>query len=329
MLRNLTVLVIATTLACGGQGPSGPADVPSGPSGPTEVPAPDGYLWRLLTKAAEWPPERGLNHTFSFGDHIWLMDDRVGDWRTEDGSAWTTFSPSVPARGFGHEILPFGGRLVGLRRDGATDELWGSQDGETWSRIGEGPPLTSSGHTAVVFRDQLWLFRADRIEEPYAWATSNGVQWTQAATPPWGPRGDFRLVVYDGRLWAIGGRRSVNRNPDDLVAVNDSWVTADGVTWERRGWDLDWPFRLYYGVAAWDGKLWLIGGGEGGDDGERNDVWTSTDGAHWELFEAEAPWTGRFAMSTVIHRDRLFMFAGKEGREEFLNDVWSLERSGR
>ena len=329
MHRTLAVMALAMTLGCGGQAPSGPADVPSTASGPADVPAPDGYLWRLLTGAAEWPPQRALHHTYSFGDHIWLMDEDVGYWRTQDGSVWTPFSPTVAARAFGHEILPFGGRLVGLRRDGTTDELWGSDDGVTWARIGGGPPLSASGHTAVVFQGLLWLFRADRLEEPYAWTTSGGERWTQAKAPPWGPRGDFHLVVHADRLWAIGGRRSLNGNPDDLVAVNDTWVTADGVTWERLAWDLDWPFRLYYGVASWDGKLWLIGGGEGGDDGERNDVWTSTDGAHWELFEAEAPWTGRFAMSTVIHRDKLFMFAGKEGPEQFLNDVWSLERSER
>ena len=42
--------------------------------------------------------------------------------------------------------------------------------------------------------------------------------------------------------------------------MNDTWVTEDGFTWRHRAWDLDWPDRLYYGVVAWQGRLWLLGG---------------------------------------------------------------------
>ena len=52
MHRTLAVVALATTLGCGGQAPSGPADVPSTAPEPAGVPAPDGYLWRLLTGAA-------------------------------------------------------------------------------------------------------------------------------------------------------------------------------------------------------------------------------------------------------------------------------------
>ena len=44
MHRTLAVVALATTLGCGGQAPSGPADVPSTAPEPAGVPAPDGYL---------------------------------------------------------------------------------------------------------------------------------------------------------------------------------------------------------------------------------------------------------------------------------------------
>ena len=286
----------------------------------------EGFRWRLVTSAADWVPERGLHHTYSFAGQIWLMDELVGYWQTDDGSDWSPFSPTLQARDFGHKVQQFGGRMVGLRGDLPLDELWGSDDGETWSKIGDGPPRTSGDRSAVVFRDRLWIFQTDRIEEPLAWTTEDGIEWTEAPTPPWGPRGDVSLVVHDDRLWLIGGRRSPDGNPNHLVEINDTWVTEDGVTWEHRDWDLNWPSRLYYGVVAWQGRLWLVGGGAGGSGGPYNDVWTSTDGAHWELFDAEAPWDARFAMSLVIHDDKMFLFAGKEGPEQFFNDVWLLER---
>ncbi len=317
MLRLPTIIAIATTLSCGGA---------AGPLASDDTPLAGGFRWRLVTSAADWPPQRRLSHTFSYEGQIWLLDPLAGYWRTEDGSDWNPFSPTLPAQAFRHEILQFGGRLVGLRGDLPTDELWGSTDGETWTKIADGPPRTSGSRSAVVFQNRLWIFQADRIEEPLVWTTGDGTKWTQGATPPWGRRGDATFVVHDDRLWVIGGRRSVDGNPDQLVEMNDTWVTRDGVTWEHREWDLDWPGRLYYGVEAWEGRLWLLGGGEGGSNGQRNDVWTSTDGAHWELFDAEAPWRARFAMSVVVHGDKMFLFGGKEGSEQFFNDVWSLER---
>lgn len=315
-MRTLTIIAITATISCGTAGPL--------------APDPDllaqGFRWQLVTSAADWPPELRLHHTFSFEHQIWVMDQVIGSWRTEDGSDWSQFTPMLPARAFRHEILQFGGRLVGLRGDLPGDELWGSDDGETWSKIADGPPRTSGSRSAIVFRDRLWIFQTDRTEEPLAWSSEDGTEWTQAATPPWAPRGDVTLVVHDDRLWLIGGRRSVDGSADNLVEVNDTWVTEDGVTWQQRDWNLNWISRLYYGVVAWQGRLWLVDGGEGGSDGPYNDVWTSTDGAHWELFDAEAPWDARFAMSLVVHDDKMFLFAGKEGPEQFFNDVWLLER---
>ena len=76
MRRMITMVVMATALACGS----------SNSLGPPEHSSPDGYRWQLLTAAAEWPPQRALQHTVSFDERIWLMEDEVGYWRTEDGS---------------------------------------------------------------------------------------------------------------------------------------------------------------------------------------------------------------------------------------------------
>ena len=90
MHRTLLAVTLVVTAACSAAETTGPMFEPSGD-----------YQWQLLTAAADWPPQRGLRHTFSFDGRIWLMDDDVGFWWTEDGESWTAFSGSVEANTFG------------------------------------------------------------------------------------------------------------------------------------------------------------------------------------------------------------------------------------
>ena len=46
-----------------------------------------------------------------------------------------------------------------------------------------------------------------------------------AATDRWPARNDHSSVVFNGRLWVIGGYDGTNR-------LNDVWSSEDGVTWD-------------------------------------------------------------------------------------------------
>ena len=137
---------------------------------------------------------------------------------------------------------------------------------------------------------------------------------------------------------------------------SDVWSSADGREWtcHLAEGEAPWPGRSYHDTAAWDGKLWVLGGQRGvadhpdevGTDGNRNDVWYSEDGEHWEELP-DTPWSRRHACSVHVHGDTLFLTAGNAttmsveqvelGKSDPFyrvesawspGDVWRLDRAG-
>ena len=81
--------------------------------------------------------------------------------------------------------------------------------------------------------------------------------------------------VHDGRMWILGGGfvgaggTTLSSLKYDLAEqprlearkyYNDVWSSSDGAVWERHLEAAPWPARSYNDVAAWDGKLWILGG---------------------------------------------------------------------
>jgi hypothetical protein len=67
-------------------------------------------------------------------------------------------------------------------------------------------------------------------------------------------------------------------------------------------------------ALMYDGRLWIVGGGN------NNDVWYSTSGSSWTQITGAAPWAGRIYHVGVVHDDRMWIAAGTSGN--MLNDVW-------
>lgn len=165
-------------------------------------------------------------------------------------------------------------------------------------------------------------------------------------------------IVFDGRMWVIGGY-----TPD---VVNDVWSTPNGLDWTHTGdipakggvnipvclahagriWVTGQDGRLYVssdgaqwvsvgqppwsprhapGFAIFRGRMWVIGGSEGAR--MLNDVWSSADGEIWKKELAEAPWSPRQIYSNlVVHNDRLWLIGGGvQAYQPFKSyrDVWS------
>ena len=97
---------------------------------------------------------------------------------------------------------------------------------------------------------------------------------------PWAPRGMITgqnggVPVHDGRMWILGGGfvgaggTTLSSLKYDLAEqprlearkyFNDVRSSSDGAVWERHLEAAPWPARSYNDVAAWDGKLWILGG---------------------------------------------------------------------
>ncbi len=126
-----------------------------------------------------------------------------------------------------------GGRMDGLD----TNDIWRSTDGLTWSRVTPVGPIFDplDSHRVLVFNNRMWViggwdfFTNEGGTQTFSnevWSTADGVHWTQH-TPSgaiFSPRAGHDAVVFNGRMWVIGGS-------DNTTRYNDVWSSADGVTW--------------------------------------------------------------------------------------------------
>ena len=81
------------------------------------------------------------------------------------------------------------------------------------------------------------------------------------------------------------------------------------------------PFSARYGhtTAAYDNKLWVIGGIDAA--GRKNDVWYSTDGVTWTEATSSAAFSARFSHTTAVYDNKLWVIGGDIGIG-YKNDVW-------
>ena len=89
------------------------------------------------------------------------------------------------------------------------------------------------GHSAFVFDNRFWVLGGG--SDKYGcgafyfgdvWYSRDAKTWTEATySAPWGRRFGQGAVVFDGKMWVMGGTRDFNHN----VLFNDVWCSSDGV----------------------------------------------------------------------------------------------------
>lgn len=156
-----------------------------------------------------------------------------------------------------------------------------------------------------------------------------------AENPPWtlvtekaafSPRDSCGEVVYNGRMWILGGWMNSFKDPPQ-----DVWSTKDGVTWERATEQAAWKHSDFPMSVAFKDRMWIMGGWHGGrlpHASASNSVWSSTDGAAWKLETEAAGWSPRMCGGLVVFQDRMIVLGGVQkyyfGTDDDLkNDVWA------
>jgi hypothetical protein len=148
-----------------------------------------------------------------------------------------------------------------------------------------------------------------------AWYSSDGVDWKLATRDAgWTPRRGHTTLVYDNRLWVLGGAASSGR-PDKLPErnLNEVWYSTDGIKWTRATASAPWSGN--YNSLVFRDKMWVIG--EGG-------VWHSGDGRNWLRAVSGARWLergGNNAAGCLVFDEKIWLFGGL-GPNGTLNDVW-------
>ena len=205
------------------------------------------------------------------------------------------------------------------------------------------------GHTSVVFDpdgagERIWVLGgyhgSSRLND--VWSSTDGEIWTES-TPPgsaekdtdggdgaaanwWTARTGHTSVVFDSKIWVMGGT--------DGSARNDVWSSADGETWTQVDAAADWKARIEHTSVAFapDGKgerIWVMGGTSSGLD-RFNDVWSSADGETWTQVDAAADWKARIEHTSVVFPSdgagkKIWVMGGWDVVFKRINDVWSSD----
>jgi hypothetical protein len=195
-----------------------------------------------------WSSADGLNWRQEFDDAPWIHADR-GMHAVHDGKMWL---------------------LGGLTQSGTNfqpaNQVWSSSDGTVWKRATDSAAWEPRiGATVVEFKQKLWLTGGTaRFRDPDGLASYNDI-WTSedgvrrqrvSAAAPWAPRAFHACVVYDGKLWVMGGGHWAKQPR----LFRDIWNTEDGITWKRVTSKASWSGRIWSTASSYAGMIWVMGG---------------------------------------------------------------------
>jgi leucine-zipper-like transcriptional regulator 1 len=99
----------------------------------------------------------------------------------------------------------------------------------------------------------------------YIRSTSTGGSWALVTTAaPWPARNGHTSVVYNNKIWVIGGNSASGM-------INDVWNSYDGQSWSSVDISVGFYPRKDHTSVVYNNKMWVIGGNAEGT--QMNDVW--------------------------------------------------------
>ncbi|MFN0274341.1 MAG: LamG-like jellyroll fold domain-containing protein [Chitinophagales bacterium] len=267
------------------------------------------------------------------------------EYSVDDGITWTVIDDSVAAliNSYAWEIPFYPGMecvikitdLDSIENDAVSDPFLISP--YQWQLVNSAAPFTPrDGCSAVAFRDSLYLLGGwdpvntdlyPTVTNSEVWRTKDGITWDLLTVAPWAPRHTFPCMVYEDKIWILGG--------DQLQGYfqNDVWNSADGLNWNLVLDSIPYETRMTHMFALHDDKMWIYGGQKilgwgNGLDEVYNDVWNTEDGINWNLITDSAAWEPRGQIENDAVLDgKIWLLGGGtyNGTRLFYNDVWNTE----
>ena len=245
--------------------------------------------WSSINQGSSQLAERYGHTATLFNDQIVLIGGVKSDAlqyadvvASATGTNWSilTNTPGFMAR-VGHTALVFNNRLWVIAGQGTVsgtatslNDVWSSADGITWQQETAAAPFRARyDHTSLVFGGKMWVIggtskfatTAEQLNND-VWYSENGKDWYQACgTLPMGPVSNAASVVYQNRMWIIGGYAASN-----WMGV---WSSTDGAYWEQANTNSTFPSREWHAAAiGYDGLIYFYNGNY---LGYKADVWSA------------------------------------------------------
>jgi Phage stabilisation protein/Kelch motif len=161
------------------------------------------------------------------------------------------------------------------------------------------------------------------------WTSIDGANWSRiTANAPWAARGLGQAIVFNNKMWIMGGKTSTLGTNNTF---SDVWSTPDGINWTQTSASA-WPGRSRFGLCIFNNLMWVAGGNAGiagvnniGTNLARSDVWYSPDGITWTQATKNATWIARYSFAFFPAGGRLRVVGGSLA-DPFSNatsDQWS------
>ncbi len=301
------------------------------------------FSYTVYAVDSMWSPRYG-HESVIFDDKMWVV-----------GGSESTITNAEEARRFRNDV-------------------WSSYDGRKWiCENANAPWIGRSGFGIYVFRDRLWLaggynpfHKECRLDVGYRddiWSSKDGIGWqrSQSCYPQWSARSRFSSVVYDKRIWVIGGTDSKPENGyrNDVFATDTgevcdwhevaphapfaSCVSRPAFVFHDKLWIINGLVYSTIDGRKWDsvstkkeaclqrggqkaivhsGFVWVSGGMDN-DEVRYNDVWRSKDAITWEYVVKSAPWPPRAYHTMVSFKGKLWIMGGLT--DQPANDIWNSE----
>jgi leucine-zipper-like transcriptional regulator 1 len=170
-----------------------------------------------------------------------------------------------------------------------------------------------------VVRSNLFVLSLKCIMHSFE---DNGYDWglASSAAGVWGNRYGHTSVVYNSKMWVMGGTTWTTSTNTKISIKNDVWSSADGVNWDLVTSSASWSARDRHTSVVFSNKMWVLGGTTSSTR-HVNEVWYSSDGASWAR-NTDAGWSGRAGHTAVVFNSKIWVVGGYDGSLG-LNDVWS------
>ncbi|MER3376366.1 MAG: hypothetical protein RIM83_17130 [Allomuricauda sp.] len=189
---------------------------------------------------------------------------------------------------------------------------------------------TRTEHSLIEFNGKLWVIGGYHAANGSVnggllndvWSSTDGVNWTEVvpnnSPESFIPREDHTTVVFQNKIWVIGGG-GING------LLNDVWSSPDGITWTQETDNAGFVGRRAHISLVFNDRIWMIGGEDG--NFAYNDVWSSSDGIEWEVETNNAAFSPRFMHSSAVFQEKIWVIGGINSNQGSgvgnLNDVWS------
>jgi hypothetical protein len=300
----------------------------------------DGSSWKSI--CPEWS-KRDLAESVTYNGRLWLIGGYDGAqkndvWSSADGKKWdlAVQNAAWSARA--------GQRCVVFQRNGETEKLWlfggydsaaakytndvySSGDGATWTPLTQSTPFTGRAYfSCVIFNGYVYIL-GGQTGSTYLqtiYVSQDLANWSKVGPSTitvdnlWSARSRHSSVVYDNKIWVIGGANG-------STVLNDAWSSSDATNWKKEFAGTTALKRYGHSSINYNNKIFIIGGFSTTSDGAPLNEMAFLDSNHnsW-VTVTSLSWAPRgfHATPSTPFDNKIWVIGGKDSTGKYLRDSW-------